>query len=585
MEPLHRGCDPAAHGRHRPELPLLKAAMKRNTAYGPVVGVDESARNGALAWKGVPFAKAPVGELRWRAPADPDGWTEPRPATEFGNACVQTGRIYGPGRNNRYDRSIGECLGKTSGSEDCLYLNIWAPAGAQAPLPVIVFVHGGSNITGYTADPLYDGAALAVSANAVVVSVNYRLGIFGFLNLPQLKAGQDRADDSGNFALLDIIKALQFVNRNIAAFGGDPDNVTLMGQSAGAVNIWALLTSPLLIAASPPLLHRAIPLSGGLALPSDMPPGRMPVLRPVELHEAQGKALLVGALIDTGCVSDESAAQAWLERRGDEQVAAWLRAQSADSLLDTVAAYLTPLGLAPAGPIPEGVVVPLAPLAAMRAGQYLKVPILAGFTRDEGKLFPATLAASPLLGGVSGRLLDDAAVFSLQYDYDPDAAQATTLAAWIPEQYLPVTAPGTGFNARSEQLNALLFTANRDLLLDVLRAQQEQVWFYQFDWDEQPVPFDAIYGAAHGFDVPFLFGNFGPSMFAATMTGKANRAGRLALSQAMMQSIAAFARHGDPNHEKLGIAWPVWPAILVFDASPSSTAISVARKSTLQGES
>jgi para-nitrobenzyl esterase len=559
--------------------------MKRNTAYGPVVGVDESARNGALAWKGVPFAKAPVGELRWRAPADPDGWSEPRPATEFGNACVQTGRIYGPGRNNRYDRSIGECLGKTSGSEDCLYLNIWAPAGAQAPLPVIVFVHGGSNITGYTADPLYDGAALAVSADAVVVSVNYRLGIFGFLNLPQLKAGLDRADDSGNFALLDIIKALQFVNRNIAAFGGAPDNVTLMGQSAGAVNIWALLTSPMLIAANPPLLHRAIPLSGGLALPSDMPAGRMPVLRPVELHEAQGKALLVGALIDTGSVSDETAAQAWIERRGDEQVAAWLRAQSADSLLDTVAAYLTPLGLAPAGPIPEGVVVPLAPLAAMRAGQYLKVPILAGFTRDEGKLFPATLAASPLLGGVSGRLIDDAAVFSLQYDYDPDAAQATTLAEWIPAQYLPVTAPGTGFNARSEQLNALLFTANRDLLLDVLRAQQDQVWFYQFDWDEQPAPFDAIYGAAHGFDVPFLFGNFGPSMFAATMTGKANRAGRLALSQAMMLSIAAFARHGDPNHEKLGVAWPVWPAILVFDASPSAAAISVAWKSSPQGES
>ena len=125
---------------------------------------------------------------------------------------MQYGRIYGPGANNRYDATIGTTLNQAVGSEDCLYLNIWRPADAiAATCPVIVFVHGGSNVSGYTADPVYDGAALAKTANAVVVTVNYRLGIFGFLNLAQLKTGTDAQEDSGNFALLDIIKALQFI--------------------------------------------------------------------------------------------------------------------------------------------------------------------------------------------------------------------------------------------------------------------------------------------------------------------------------------------------------------------------------------
>ena len=221
--------------------------------------------HGTYAWKGVPFAKAPVGDLRWKAPVDPEGWKKPRKTQQFGNACVQYGRIYGPGANNRYDPTIGTTLNQAVGSEDCLYLNIWRrPIGegttravtmrsdhghghhddANGGRPVIVFVHGGSNVSGYTADPVYDGAALARAANAVVVTVNYRLGIFGFLNVAQLKSGTDAQEDSGNFALLDIIKALQFIRHDIAKFGGNPSNVTLMGQSAGAVNVYALLTTP-----------------------------------------------------------------------------------------------------------------------------------------------------------------------------------------------------------------------------------------------------------------------------------------------------------------------------------------------------
>src|SRR6185369_3538618 len=140
---------------------------------------------------------------------------------------------------------------------------------------------------GYTADPVYDGAALAKAANAVVVTANYRVGVLGFMNLAQLKTGASAAEDSGNFALLDIIQALKFVKNNIAGFGGDPGNVTLMGQSAGAINAWALLTSPL----ADGLFHKAVPMSGGISLASNLPAGTIPTLNPASTYAAQGSAL------------------------------------------------------------------------------------------------------------------------------------------------------------------------------------------------------------------------------------------------------------------------------------------------------
>ena len=139
------------------------------------------------------------------------------------------------------------------------HLNIWRPAGDTGNLPVIVFVYGGSNISGYTADPVYDGANLAKAANAVVVTTNYRVGPLGFFNAAQLKAGVTPEEASGNFALLDLIQALKFVKGNAATFGGDPANVTLMGQSAGAINVWAMIASPLAAG----LLPQGIPLSAG----------------------------------------------------------------------------------------------------------------------------------------------------------------------------------------------------------------------------------------------------------------------------------------------------------------------------------
>jgi para-nitrobenzyl esterase len=422
---------------------------------------------------------------------------------------------------------------------------------------------------------VYDGAELARTANAVVVTVNYRLGILGFLNVPQLRTGTDANEDSGNFALLDTIKALKFIRRNIEQFGGNPANVTLMGQSAGAINVYALLTSPLMVNAHPKLFHRIAALSGGISLASNLAPGRIATLNPASVYLAQGNALLVNLLIGDGHATDTASAQAYIATQTSAQIAAYLRSKSPATLLATLLTKLAVLGLAGSGPIPDGAVLPVDPVAEIGAGNYVKVPVLASNTRDEAKLFPTFLALSPALGGVSGRLVSDATLFTTQFNYDPNAEPKMTVEQWIPGVYLPVNTPVTGFTARTDLLNLIFFIASRDNVLNALRGQQDEVWYYRFDWDQEPAPWNDIYGAAHAFDLAFVFGNFGPSLFSNIANSEANRHGRLALSHAMMKSLGAFARRGDPNTRSLGVFWPTWPATLVFDANERRAQISV----------
>lgn len=551
------------------ELRSDAAGLVRTTHQGDVRG---AANAGVFSWKGVPYAKAPVGALRWQPPQEPEAWTSLRAATEFGPACAQYGRIYGPGANNRYDATIGTTLNQAVGSEDCLYLNVWRPAHAGNDLPVIVFFHGGSNVSGYTADPVYDGAALAKAANAVVVTANFRLGILGFLNLPQLKTG-DPATDSGNFTILDSIKALQFVRTNARAFGGNPDNVTIMGQSAGAINVWALQTSPTVTAASPGLFHRTVPLSGGISLASNLPPGSIPTLSPAFVYLAQGNALLQNLVIADGLATDAASAQVYIAGKTNAEIADYLRGKTPAQLFSTLLTRLALLGLSGSGPIPDGTVVAADPINAINAGNYVKVPVLAGNTRDEGKLFPSFL---PLVGGTgNARLVTDAQLFANHFSYDPEAAPQTTIEQWIAPSYLPVDAPVTGFTARAEALNTIFFLASRDNVLNALKTKQADVWYYRFDWDEQPAPWNDIYGAVHVVDLPFLFGNFGPSLFGNVWFDTANQPGRLALSATMMETLSAFARSGDPNNAALGVSWPAWPGRLVFDATPAAQAIHV----------
>ena len=210
----------------------------QNTKYGKVQGYQEN-EGKTLIWKGIPYAKAPVAELRWKAPIDPDSWTNILDATKDGNMGIQLAN------------------GKIAGSEDCLNLDIYRPNTNETNLPVMVYIHGGNNQTGTSTE--ISPKKLAVNSNCIVVSVNYRLGALGFNSLPALKTG-NKNESSGNYTLLDISKSLDWIRDNINSFGGDYKNITASGFSAGGRDVMAMLISPIFKGQ----FQKAISFSGGM---------------------------------------------------------------------------------------------------------------------------------------------------------------------------------------------------------------------------------------------------------------------------------------------------------------------------------
>ncbi|NNC54300.1 MAG: carboxylesterase family protein, partial [Pseudomonadales bacterium] len=225
-----------------------------NTRSGPVAGFSHS--DNVVAWLGIPYAAPPVDALRWRAPAPAASWQALRPALKFGQPCVQL--------PNFTIEEKPQAPRITVGQEDCLTLNVFAPRDVlkrDSALPVMFWIHGGGNTSG--ASLSYNGGPLVNSQQVVLVTINYRLGLFGYLRHPGLREGQtSKAEQSGNFGTLDIIAALQWVQDNIAAFGGDSNNVTVFGESAGGKNTWALIQTHL----ARGLFHKAIVQSGSLRL-------------------------------------------------------------------------------------------------------------------------------------------------------------------------------------------------------------------------------------------------------------------------------------------------------------------------------
>ena len=217
------------------------------TRYGKVAGLD---RGDYLEFRGLPFAKAPVGDLRWKAPQEPEAWEGIYQATEFKAKSVQRDGSMPPWDKDFYDDLAYE----RPSSEDCLYLNIWAPKDAEG-CPVAFWIHGGAFTGGHSSEKEFDGAAYA-RRGVIFVSIQYRLGIFGFLAHPWLT---EEAGTSGNYGILDQIAALKWVYENIAAFGGDPENITIFGQSAGAMSVQTLVSSPL----TGNMIRHAILQSGG----------------------------------------------------------------------------------------------------------------------------------------------------------------------------------------------------------------------------------------------------------------------------------------------------------------------------------
>ncbi len=308
------------------------AAAQVSTASGPVEGT-QSADGTVRVFKGIPFAAPPVGEGRWKAPAPVAPWTTPRKADAFGARCAQ-GPIF------------GDMIFRDEMSEDCLYVNVWTPAKkAGEKLPVMFWIHGGGFQAGSASEPRQDGEHLA-RKGVVVVSANHRLGVFGFLSHADLTKESGK-NASGNYGLLDQIAALEWVQRNIAAFGGDPGNVTIFGESAGSFAVSALVASPL----AKQLVHKAIGESGAFFTMGG-------ALAPQTLAGAEGQ----GATFAKGLGAADIAA---------------LRAKSTDEVLQAA------LKGRWFSPIVDGYVLPKTVAEIYAAGEHNPVPLLAGWNADE----------------------------------------------------------------------------------------------------------------------------------------------------------------------------------------------------------
>jgi len=488
------------------------AAMGRGS--GPVAHVQDGALRGEITdgvagFKGVPFAAPPVGELRWRAPQPAKPWSGVRDATAFGPACAQAAM----GWNDN--------IAKTS-REDCLYLNVWTPARAKPdahPLPVMVFLpggafHGGGAAGSSMIEPSYDGQRLA-KRGVVVVSVNYRLGLFGFLAHPELTAeSPDHA--SGAYAFLDQIAALQWVKANIAAFGGDPTNVTLMGQSAGAASVGYLMTSPL----AHGLFEKAI-LHSGVAIRVDE--------KPLAAAEADG-ARLADALLGA--------------RHGAGAVAA-LRQRSAEDLLTALRATPELRRAEPHSQIIDGYVLPESPAAVFQAGREVRIPMLIGLTARDGddtmgvkgsvKADAAAAdAARPLAGSRTPAPLksDDAKAVQDFYARYPD------LAAEAGRLYANATDPVGGDAAIV--FGTDVYRRCGAALVARWHARRAPTWRFEFSHGYEPL------GATHLWDMMYLFGWLEPP---------ADQPRDARLVDQMQRYWTNFAKRGDPD----GVGLPAWP--------------------------
>lgn len=484
-------------------------------------------RYGSQAWLGIPYAKPPVGDLRWRAPRPGDPWTGVREAIAPPAPCVQYASPMGGVDTAPANTPVGR--------EDCLALNVWTPpfATADVPtgdrrLPVLVWIHGGGNSIGQVA--FYEGGRLAVEENVVVVAVQYRLGPLGWFRHASLRAGSDGADASGNFGTLDLVRALEWVRDDVAAFGGDPGNVTIFGESAGGQNVYSLLLSP----NARGLFHRAIVESGGLrffgtsesenAADADVPG-----------HVQGSTEAILRLLLAEGRASDRASAKDTLAKMGDAGAAAWLRSLDPKKILLAYEPTKTSGMIDMPRVIADGTVLPAGdPVERLRAGDWARVPVVAGTNRDENRLF---LFADP--NRIVKRL------WFLPRFVDEPSYLATADA--MSRQW---KATGADAPARAMQASA--------------GPGGPPVFVYRFDWDEEPIVLGAdlskMLGAAHGFEIPFVFGHFDLGRAGNVVFDERGREEREALSRAMRSYWAQFARTGDPGRGGRGDlpAWTPW---------------------------
>jgi para-nitrobenzyl esterase len=514
----------------------------QETMDGVVIGAEHRATN-TLSWKGIPYAKAPIGDLRWKAPQAPEKRPTPLKAINFCEICPQ----YIDHDNNLATPQV------IQGNEDCLYLNIWRPKTKAVNLPVYFWIHGGGNSIQFPLLSHTDAANLANRSNMVVVTVSYRLGPMGFFSHPALRSGKkgDEKTDSGNFTLLDLIQALSWVNANIKAFGGNPENVTIAGESAGGQNVLSLIASQL----AKNLFHQAISQSGVVrsATPTQ--------------GEEHVNGIIIKLLLKDGSAKDEKAAEAKLKGMSRKNIEKYLRSKSAQDFLE-----LYPEGrlggmIKFPDSFADGTVLPVDFYGALKTGNYNKVPIILGTNKEETKLF---LLADPRFIP----LRNDGSLFM-----DLAKAELYELAARYQSDGWKVMAV--------------------DQLARILRSNADQpaVYAYQFLWGTGgmkesviPFPYALLMGACHAMEIDFVFGTEAVSLGGYAFDER-NRPGRVALSNAMMDYWARFARTGNPNRKGSGLPeWKPWsnaegsPKTILLDADFNNLKIKMSEKELTEGD-
>lgn len=473
-------------------------SMRVQTGSGPVDG--ESA-GGVARWLGIPYAEPPVGELRWRAPRPPQPWTDPRPATAFGAAAPQP-----PNEIIRLAHGVTQ-------SEDCLSLNVWVAddIDRDAALPVLFWIHGGAYMFGSSSQVGFDGRALVASGEVVLVTVNYRLGALGFLDLTALSTPEHPFE--GNLALRDLLLALRWVQENIAAFGGDPDQVTIWGESAGG----GLVTTLLAVPSAAGLFHRAIAHSS-----------------PATSVYGQDRATGIATrFLETVDVAPEAVASL-------RELPVATLVEAANSVYAQVP-ETTP-GVIAFTPVVDGDLVPEHPVTVLADGRGIPVPLLIGTNRDEASFFK--YMKSPLMPIESSTIRQ---MFG-------------EIARERPDLQLPSEAQVTSaYSGRSSKAVGLGVAGDIGFRMPTLwliegHAHVAPVHLYRFDWATPMLHLLGI-GAAHGTELPYAFGNLdgGPKDVTFRLGGR--RRGD-ALSQRMRSRWIAFAVAGDPT----GDAEPPWPA-------------------------
>ena len=500
-----------------PEAPPAKVpslSSVRVVGSGEIVGFEGKA--GSHVWLGIPFAQPPVNDLRWRAPRPVVPRDSRREMLGFGDRCLQF-PILPEGEQPR-----------TLGSEDCLTLNVFAPMfePAKVPegvdrLPVMFWIHGGGNTVGSASDSPYDGSLLATGQEVLVVTVNYRLGPMGWFGHRALReTSSSREDASGNYGTLDLIAGLSWVRDNIESFGGDPANVTIFGESAGGFNVLALMSSPL----AQGLFHRAIVQSGGLWFTS-VEDAEQVVTTDRGDARLSSREIIARLFVKEGRAKTRDEALGLQDAIPASALSGWLRGISGPDLYSVLLPDEGAFGGmidAPAN-LTDGYVLPdmTAEDIFSNPDNYAGVPVMIGSNRDESKLFMAFLDEYvEKTMGLPTRIKDIDR-------YNRDAGYST----------------------------ALWRTSGVDELADLMsRNDPGNVYAYRFDADDWrnygSVHLKDLFGAAHAFEVPFVFGYFSNPLKIVFPDSTFSEVERL--SDSMMSYWGEFAHSGKPGAGRYG---------------------------------